>query len=120
MHTTLQLIESSVQRRRAGKRIVCDLAKARITAEGDLTTVEGRVVDVSKSGLRLRVHKDFGWHFKRGAKAMVEMDGLLIRGRIRWCSEQKTTHEALEMRVQIEEDENYAGTATRNAPVRVS
>ena len=106
MHTKLQLIESSVQRRRAGKRILSDLAKVRITAEGDLTTVEGRVVDVSKSGLRLRVHKDFARHFNRGPKVVVEMDGLIIRGRIRWCSAQKMNREALEMRLQIEEAEN--------------
>jgi PilZ domain-containing protein len=120
MYRKLQVIESSVQRRRAGKRIPCDLAKVRITAEGDLTTVEGRVVDVSKSGLRLRVHKDFGRHFKHGPKVVVEMDGLLIRGRIRWCSAQKTNREALEIGLQIEEAENYAGTGTRNAPVQVA
>src|SRR5436853_1331915 len=101
MNRKLRVMESSVQRRRAGKRIPSDLAKVRITAEGDLTTVEGRVVDVSKSGLRLRVHKNFGRHFNRGPKVVVEMDGVIIRGRIRWCSAQKTNREGLEMGLQI-------------------
>ena len=73
-------VESPRQRRRVEKRIRCNLSRVRITAEGDLETVEGYVVDVSKSGLMLRVDR----YFRLGRKVAVEMNGLLIRGSIRY------------------------------------
>jgi PilZ domain len=47
-------IKAFVEQRRREKRIPCDPSRVRITAEGSLTTVEGYVVDVSRSGLKLR------------------------------------------------------------------
>ncbi|MGI8960310.1 MAG: PilZ domain-containing protein [Bryobacteraceae bacterium] len=72
--------QSPLKCRRVENRIPCNLSRVRITAEGDLATVEGQVVDVSKSGLRLRTDK----YFPLARKVAVEMDGLLIRGSIRY------------------------------------
>ena len=102
-------IDSSFERRRAGRRIPSDLSKVHIIGEGDLT-IAARVVDVSESGLRLRVQKDLGAHFQSGAKVVVEMDRLIIKASIRWCSVQKTNPDAVDIGLQIEEDETPFGT----------
>jgi PilZ domain len=92
------VIERFVERRRREKRIPCDHVMVRITADGSLTTVEGYVVDVSNSGLKLRTDN----YFRTGVRVAVEMNGLLIRGTIRYRCVQKTDSESFAIGIKIE------------------
>jgi hypothetical protein len=105
------VIDSSFERRRAERRLRSDLSRVHIIAEGDLI-ITARVVDVSESGLRLRVQKDLGTHFQRDAKVVVEMDRLIIRASVRWCSAQKENPDAVDIGLHIEEDEEPFASST--------
>jgi hypothetical protein len=94
----LTLVPGKYGKRRVEKRIACNPSRVRITADGDLATVEGYVVDVSKSGLRLCAEK----YFPRARKVAVEMSGLLIRGSIRYCCVQKGNPESFDMGLRID------------------
>jgi hypothetical protein len=83
---SMPVTKDFVEQRRREKRIPCDPSRVRITAEGSLATVGGYVVDVSRSGLKLRTDE----YLRIGAEVAVEMDGLLIRGTIRYRYAQKT------------------------------
>jgi PilZ domain len=92
-------LESRLEHRTREKRIPCDPSTVRITAEGDLATVEAYVVDASKSGLKLRTDK----YFRIGARVAVEMNGLLIRGTIRYRCVQKTSSASYDAGMKIDE-----------------
>ena len=97
----VQVIEAPVRQRRLEKRIPCDPSPVRITPEYDFGTVEGSVVDVSKSGLRLRLPKNF----RRGAKITAEMNGLVIIGSIRYCREHEKNRGFFDMGLRIDDPE---------------
>ncbi len=63
-------------------------------------------MDVSKSGLRLRSDK----YFRLAQKVAVEMDGLLIRGSIRYRCVQKGNPESFDMGLRIEEVASFANS----------
>jgi PilZ domain len=92
-------LESRLEHRTREKRIPCDPSTVRITAEGDLETVDGYVVNVSKSGLKLRTDK----YFRCARKVAIEMAGLLIRGSIRYRCVQTTNPGSFEMGVRIDD-----------------
>jgi hypothetical protein len=94
----LTIVANNYRKRRADKRIPCNPSRVRITAEGDLTTVEGYVLDVSKSGLRLRTDR----YFPRARNVAVEMSGLLIRGSIRYCCAQKENPRSFDLGLRID------------------
>src|SRR4051812_2799428 len=85
--------------RRLEKRIPCTLSAVRITAEGDLETVAGYVMNVSKSGVRLRTEK----YFRCRQKVAVEIVDLLIRGSIRYRTVRSGHPESFEMGLWIDE-----------------
>jgi hypothetical protein len=94
----MPVINDCVEQRRREKRIPCDPSRVRITTEGGLATVEGYVVDVSRSGLKLRTDE----YFRIGVPVAIEMDGLLIRGTIRYRCAQKTKPASFEIGMKID------------------
>jgi hypothetical protein len=99
-------IKAFVQQQRREKRIPCDPSRVRITAEDSLATVDGYAVDVSRSGLKLRTDE----YFRIGAHVAVEMNGLLIRGTIRYRCAQKTTSASFEIGMKIDAPATYQGS----------
>jgi PilZ domain len=94
----MPVIKGFVEQRRREKRIPCNPSRVRITAEGDLATIEGYVVDVSQSGLKLGTDK----YLRIEARVAVEMNGLLIRGTIRYRCVPKTSSGSFEMGMKID------------------
>jgi hypothetical protein len=94
----MPVIKDCVEQRRREKRIPCDPSRVRITTEGGVATVEGYVVDVSRSGLKLHTDE----YFRIGVPVAIEMDGLLIRGTIRYRCAQKTKSASFEIGMKID------------------
>ncbi len=69
--------------RRSGERQPCDPAPVRITMEGDLSAIGAHIVYMTKSGFGMRLDR----RLTPGAKATVQMNGIIVTGRIRYSTE---------------------------------
>jgi hypothetical protein len=67
--------------RRIEERWPCEPTPVRIFTEGDPSGIEAFVVDVSKSGIGMRVYR----RVTSGATVRVEMKTVIITGNIRYC-----------------------------------
>jgi PilZ domain len=68
--------------RRVDERRPCEPTPVRIFAEGDPSGIEALVVNVSKSGIGMRLDR----RVTSGAKVRVEMKAIIITGSIRYCT----------------------------------
>ena len=70
----------AVERRRDERR-PCEPTPARIIIEGDLSAIGAHVVNVSKSGLGMRLDR----RLLPDTRATVEMNANRVTGSVRWC-----------------------------------
>jgi hypothetical protein len=67
--------------RRSEERRPCEPTPVRIVLEGDPAGIEALIVNVSKSGIGMRIDR----RLIAGTKATVETNSLIIAGTIRYC-----------------------------------
>jgi PilZ domain len=80
-------IATRTERRSKEKRIPCDPAPVQISPEGGLAAIHGYVVDVSKSGIRIRSNT----RLQRGVKVTAKIHSVLMTGRLRYCIQNRHT-----------------------------
>ena len=73
--------EAAGRNRRRETRIQCDPASVLLEIDGHPEAVEGQVVEVSKSGLQLRLETTV----PAGQTARVTLASMIISGQIRYC-----------------------------------
>jgi hypothetical protein len=79
------VVATSSDRRSEERRTLCDHTPARINLEGSFSPIEALIVNVSKSGLGMRLDK----RIPQGVKATVETNSLIVSGSIRYCVENR-------------------------------